>query len=238
MINIAVCDDEPYILEEIRGKVADFMKKEKVTSDIACFESGKALLSCKNDFDIIFLDIRMDGTDGMETARLLRGRLFKGFLIFVTSFEEYVFDSFEVSASDYLVKPVSDEKISRTLSRLLSEIKENASVNLMVRSGGDSIIIPHDEISFCEVIDKRVYIHTVSGGTFSCYERLRNLEGRLGKHFFKCHRSYIVNLRHIQGFGRNGVKMKTGENIPVSRLRLAGLEEAAAGFLSENGGKL
>lgn len=238
MINIAICDDEPYILDEIRGKVADFMKNEKLISNIMCFESGNALLSSAYDFDVIFLDIGMDGTDGMKAARELRKRSFKGFLIFVTSLEEYVYDSFEVSAYDYLVKPVSDEKIRKTLSRMLSELKENLSENLIIRSGGDSSIIPIKDIVFFEVIDKKIYIHTVFGEIITYYERLENLESKLDRHFFKCHRSYLINLRNVKSFGKKTVQMNTGEKIPVSRLRFSSLETAVADYISRSGDKL
>ncbi len=238
MINIAICDDEHYILDEIRCKIADFMKNEKVSSNIICFENGNALLSSPYDFDIIFLDIKMDGTDGMKAARELRNRSFKGFLIFVTSLEDYVYDSFEVFAYDYLVKPVSDEKIRKTLSRILSGLEENLSENLMIRSGGDSRIVPIKNIAFFEVIDKKIYIHTASGEIITYYERLENLEGKLGSNFFKCHRSYLINLRHINSFGKNMVQMDTGENIPVSRLRFGSLETAIANYISKNGDKL
>ncbi len=235
MINIAICDDETFAIEEIRRKVLDFFKKENIALRVECFGCGQSLIDSDSDFDIIFLDIRMNGKDGMETARQLRRNSFKGSLIFVTVMEECVFDSFEVQAYDYLVKPINDERLEKTLCRLMSYEYGSASENIIVHNGRDMKMIPPDDIVYCEVIDKKIYLHTVSGETTAYYERLERLENKLDKRFFKCHRSYLINLKYLSGFGGGTAKMKTGAVLPVSRLRQNGLAEAVARYMGKSG---
>ena len=108
MIHIAVCDDEPYMSEQIKALVSEFFRKKNREICLRTFAGGEELLKYGGPIDILFLDIQMKEIDGMETARRLRADRFQGFLIFITVLKEMVFQSFEVQAYDYLVKPVDE----------------------------------------------------------------------------------------------------------------------------------
>ena len=104
MITIAICDDEKRTADQVKKLASGFFREKNMEANIVCFSGGEELLKYNKNIDILFLDIQMRGMDGMETARKLRGRNFKGFLIFITILKEMVFQSFEVQAYDYLVK--------------------------------------------------------------------------------------------------------------------------------------
>ena len=110
MIHIAICDDEKYMSDHIKTLVSDFFRKRNRKIRLRTFLSGEELLAYDGQIDICFLDIQMKGMDGMETARRLRADQFQGFLIFITILKEMVFQSFEVQAYDYLVKPVEENQ--------------------------------------------------------------------------------------------------------------------------------
>ena len=105
MIKFAICDDEPMMARELAGQIADYMKGKPIVYSVYSFPNGRALLESGGGFDVLFLDIQMEQPDGMETARLLRQRGDHSLLIFVTVLKECVFDSFQVEAFDYLLKP-------------------------------------------------------------------------------------------------------------------------------------
>ena len=108
MITFAICDDEPLMARELAGHLADYMKENSITDySVTSFFNGRTLLERAGGFDVIFLDIQMEQPDGMETARLLRQRGDRGLLVFVTVLKEYVFDSFQVEAFDYLTASAS-----------------------------------------------------------------------------------------------------------------------------------
>lgn len=109
MINIAICDDEKYISDKVKKLALDFFYRKNVEIKISQFGSGEELLRYNKSIDILFLDIQMDGIDGMETARKLRSQNYKGYLIFITVLKEMVFQAFEVQAYDYLVKVMYDD---------------------------------------------------------------------------------------------------------------------------------
>ena len=104
MIEIAVCDDETIIREQIR----QFVRNRVPDSHIEVYAAGEELLAANRSFDLVFLDIQMEGLNGMDTARALRTKKADTILIFVTGLKEYVFEAFDVSAFHYLLKPLEE----------------------------------------------------------------------------------------------------------------------------------
>lgn len=224
MIYIAVCDDEKYMSEQIKRMAEDFFKKKNTDISVAQYSSGEELLENSERIDLLFLDIGMEGMEGMdgiETARMLRAQDYKGFLVFITVLKEMVFQSFEVQPFDYLVKPVQEEQFERTMERLFRSMQDRLSpekVNLLVQKGYESTILSFQDIIYCEIIDRKVYLHLTSGEVVDYYERIENLEKKLDG-FFRCHRSYLINLNHLKSYRNNSAYMADGTEIPVSRLR-------------------
>ena len=219
MIRIAICDDEKHMSDHIRAMASDFFRKKNREIQLRTFLSGEELLNYDGQIDILFLDIQMNGMDGLETARKLRAGKFRGFLIFITVLKEMVFQSFEVQAYDYLVKPVDEKQFRKTMERLYASMQNTSEDSLLVQQGYERRIVPKDEIVFCEVIDRKIYLNLASGEVVDYYERIENLETKLGSHFFRCHRSYLISLEHLKGYKNGTAYMDNGREIPVSRLR-------------------
>lgn len=233
MLRIAVCDDEKNAVREIESRAKGFFDGAGTETDISGFYDGRSLLESTEitDYDVIFLDIKMSAPDGMETARELRKRRFKGYIIFVTVLEDHVFDAFEVSAYDYLVKPLEDGKFLRTMSRLQKRLESSV---ITIQRDGENYFFALDDILYCEVLNRKIYIHTSDGCTFDYYGRLDDLEKRLAavcRSFFRCHRSFLVNLAHINGFGNGFAYLSDGGKIPVSRLRRDAFENAVGEYM-------
>ena len=219
MIRIAICDDEKHMSDHIRAMASDFFRKKNREIQLRTFLSGEELLNYDGQIDILFLDIQMNGMDGLETARKLRAGKFRGFLIFITVLKEMVFQSFEVQAYDYLVKPVDEKQFEKTMERLFASMQNVGEDSLLVQQGYERRIVPKDEIVFCEVIDRKIYLNLASGEVVDYYERIENLETKLDSYFFRCHRSYLINLKHLKGYKNGTAYMDNNKEVPVSRLR-------------------
>lgn len=233
MINIAICDDEKYILDKIKKLVFDFFHRKNVEITVSQFGSGEELLRHNKNIDILFLDIQMDGIDGMETARKMRSQNYKGYLIFITVLKEMVFQSFEVQAHDYLVKPIEEECFEKTMERLFSAMQNAKDASLLVQKGYESNIIAFDDIVFCEIIDRKIYLHLKTEEVIDYYDRIENLETKLDWRFIKCHRSYLINLSHLKSYKNGMAYMINDKQIPVSRLRSKEFSSVVLKYMKE-----
>ncbi|MCI8337351.1 MAG: response regulator transcription factor [Lachnospiraceae bacterium] len=192
---VGICDDEEAVREDLRKRVLGSMSRAEIFS----FASGEELLKCGANFDILFLDIQMPGRNGMDVARDFRREHEQCILIFVTGVEEYVFQAFDVGAFHYLVKPFSEKKFLQVLERAV-ETKRQRQVEedraFVVNAGGSHRRVLFRDIVYAEVFNRKVVIHTLSD-TVEYYGKLRDLEREAGEGFFRTHRSYLVNLRHV-----------------------------------------
>lgn len=231
----AVCDDEPYMAKQLAGQVSAFFESQSLPARVALFPDGRSLLSSSEAMqaDVLFLDIQMPRPDGMETAKELRRRGFRGLLLFVTVLREPVFQAFEVQAFDYIVKPLRQEEFRHTMRRLNAALEKRRESRLFVQKGGGWRIVPFADICFCEVIDRKVYLHLKDGAVLDYYEKLGALEQVLDGRFFKCHRSYLVNLEYLESSRGGRAYLSNGESVPISRLRASQFSAAVLRFLSE-----
>lgn len=232
-MTVAICDDEKQIADQIRKLASDFFREKRMEASIIRFSDGTQLLQYDKCIDILFLDIQMEGIDGMETARRLRSRNFKGVIIFITILKELVFRSFEVQAYDYLVKPIDKKRFDKTMTRLLTSLENVDKGKLLVQKGYERSIISFDDIIFAEIIDKKVYLHLTSSDVLDYYDRIENLETRLDGRFFRCHRSYLINLKYLKGCKNGTAYLANGEEIPVSRLRSKAFSEVVLQYMKE-----
>lgn len=236
MLEIAICDDEPVMRKEVSRHFSDYMeKRQDAAYHIRSFESGKQLLACGQEFDLIFLDIQMEEPDGMETAEKLRQKGCLSRLVFVTVLKECVFDAFEVEASGYLMKPLDPRHFIRTMDRVFRQIRPKPKERLLVRRGGQSQVVLLSESVYCEVQGRKIYIHQENGKVIDYYDRMENLKRCVDGRFFQCHRSYLVNLDYVRGCETGQVLLPEGQKIPVSRLRERELTQALLRHMKTRG---
>ena len=235
MIRFAICDDEPWMAREISGRLARYMEERRLSAySVGCFSSGRALLE-GGVFDVVFLDIQMDGPDGMETARLLRRRGDHSLLVFVTVLRDCAIDAFQVEACDYLLKPLDGARFCRTMDRVLKALGRRAAGDLVIQRGSGCEVVPLSDVVYCEVMGRKLYLHKRDGTVTDYYDRLENLERQVDGRFFKCHRSYLVNLDYVRGYQDGRAALSQGETVPVSRLRERELTQALLRCMKERG---
>lgn len=236
MIKIAICDDEITMVNLIKQKLSLRLEQLGREFTISCYTESAELLNTSDDFDLLYLDIQMPEQDGMELAQKIRKRDRECIIIFVTAFDKYVFDSFEVGALDYLCKPIDDTKFCKALDRAIDRIEERSGKSLFIQTMSWCKSVRLSSIYYCEVINRKIYLHT-DKGVVDYYGKIEELEKQLDYRFVRCHRSYLLNLDYLYEYADGQIQLQNGEKIPVSRLRRREFMQAMMEYMKKEGKK-
>lgn len=235
MINIAVVDDEKEITKQIKRIIES--RQKDVAIDTYC--SGEELLLSGKGYDLLFLDIKMNGRSGIEIAEVIRKKTQETVLIFVTAKKEYVFEAFDVSAFHYLLKPVEEKKLTEVYERAVQEIyrkKSQKEKRLVINNKNRKVILEQKEILYFESRGKKVEIHTLTE-VIEVYGAISKLELQMEEGFFRCHRGYLVNLAYITEYDRNSITLKSGEKLLLVKEKYSQFAKTYLRYL-RNGGEI
>lgn len=198
MYRIAIVDDEEKDARRLQQALDRYAAERGVAFEHSWIPSAATFLSnYRHQYQIVFLDIRMPGIDGMSAARSLREMDQAVALVFLTSLAQYAVDGYELDAVDYILKPVSYEALKLKLPRILarSPVRER---EVVVQSGANRVRLQPSEIAFVEIYDHHIQFVT-SKGVIRAYGTLKEVEQELPEGFFRVNNQTIVNLRHVQG---------------------------------------
>ena len=238
MLSIAVCDDEVIECCNMAKRIKEMMEEMKIACIIRQFQSGRELLQALESFDIVFLDIIMQDLDGMKTAQIFREKAFDKILIFVSSSREYVFDAYNVEAFQYLLKPVDNRKLKKVLQKAVLKTEKRSQEFIIVSRERQKKKLLLDEIYYFEIKGRVVDVHGTEG-IFTYYEQIGELENKLrDKGFFRCHKSYLINLKYVDVYNRQEVILENGEAIIIAKRRYEEFCQEVLRVMRENGGIL
>lgn len=238
MLSIAVCDDEVIECCNMARKIKEILEDMKIPCIIRQFQSGGELLQALESFDIIFLDIIMQDLDGMKTAQIFREKAFDKILIFISSSREYVFEAYDVEAFQYLLKPIDDRKLKKVLQKAVLKTEKHSQEFIVVSRERQKKKLFLDDIYYFEIKGRMVDVHGTEG-IFTYYEQIGELENKLcDKGFFRCHKSYLINLKYVDVYNRQEVILENGEAIVIARRRYDKFVQELLKVMRENGGVL
>lgn len=236
MLSIAVCDDEVIECCNMARKIKDILEEMKIPCIIRQFRSGGELLQALESFDIVFLDIIMQDLDGMKTAQIFREKASDKILIFVSSSREYVFEAYDVEAFQYLLKPVDDKKLKSVLQKAVLKTERRSQEFIIVSRERQKKKLFLDDIYYFEIRGRMINVHGTEG-IFSYYEQIGELEKKLrDKDFFRCHKSYLINLKYVDGYNRQEVLLENGEKIMIAKRRYEEFCQTVLKVMRKNGG--
>lgn len=226
-MRLAYCDDEEIQLEYMQRLAEHWAKQMGVSLTYCAYKSAEELLFENTEgypFDLLILDIDMQGMSGMELARKIRTKDDKIPILFLTNKREYVFEGYEVQALRYLLKPISEEKLFPLLNEVCTAAREEVQ-SLIVSSDGEHCKIAVSDILYLEADGHYVRIHTVKRD-YMVKRAFTELSGELADGFVLTHRSYLVHLLHVERVQRAECILSDGSSVPVSRNSYKALNEA------------
>ncbi|MBP3476364.1 MAG: response regulator transcription factor [Lachnospiraceae bacterium] len=244
MYLIALCDDEAAELDKTEKLLSDYEKEHPgLDFTVERFKNADNLLCAVREEkylpDLIFMDIYMPDQGeasvsevdsvplGIEAARELRGMKYRGKLIFLTTSKEYALAAFDVDASQYLVKPVAENKLFSVLDRFLRDAEEERKKYILLRIEGRLVRVAINDIVYCEAQGKNQCLYLANGAQHLLRMTMMEIYELLSHYqeFVRIGVAFIVNLGYIGSLNAREIHMDNGKKIYLPRGTYKGLRE-------------
>ncbi|HHV28773.1 LytR/AlgR family response regulator transcription factor [Acetivibrio mesophilus] len=223
MLLLALCDDNMNDLSNMVHLLEQYKLSKHLNFEYTVFLNGFELVSALDKgkrFNIYCLDIMMPGFTGIDLANEIRRFDKVAPILFFTSSSEFALESYSVKATDYVLKPISQEKLFLTFDGLLEQIESKSNEDAIIVKSNDGLQkILISNIVYAEVIGRNVLYHLISGRVIECTESFSTVCNNLLKYgrFLKTHRSYIVNMQYIDAIGNHQLTLQTLTSIPIAQ---------------------
>ena len=215
---IAICDDSNVDRQYVLNMVNHWASSANHMVQTDTFTSAENFLfhyADESDYDILLLDIEMGAMNGVDLAKTIRKINDAVQIIFITGFPDFIAEGYEVSALHYLMKPVSEEKLHAVLDKAAANLAKSEK-RLCITHDRQTDFIPLSQITYIEAQKQYVDIHT-ENETYRMKASLSEMETKLDEYFFRCQRSFVVNLRYVMRIKNDCVVLKDTSEVPISR---------------------
>lgn len=231
MIKVAVTDDEQKERELLLQYYKSIQKELKIEIEVDTFSSGEELLkNYDSSYDLVCLDIDMEGRDGIDTAKEIRRQDGRVIIIFITNMAQMAIRGYEVQALDFVLKPINYYSFVMKMRTALNIINNKKSKNIVIPTADGVQRILTNQLYYAEVNGHYLYYHTVEG-IFKQKATMKELEDRLsGLSFKRCNNCYLVNLEYVDCVSKDELKIG-GEWLKISRPRKKEFLQSLANYM-------
>lgn len=237
-MRIAIVDDIKEERALLSDRLTGQLSRRGIHGDLFEYENGEDFLAAAKErpFTVIFLDIYMDGANGIETARELRKFDPDALLVFTTTSTDHALEGFQVRAMHYLVKPYQEKEISGLIDEILSRIPDSGKY-IDVKVNGSNVQVPFRNLVYAEHFSHMIHIHTTGGKelvtrqSFEAFTASLKMDSR----FYLCSRGVVINLEHAVDFDGTLFLLDEGTKISVSRKLIKNARQTFMDFLFQRG---
>ncbi|GIP23259.1 LytTR family DNA-binding domain-containing protein [Paenibacillus sp. J22TS3] len=241
MFRVAICDDEGNQRELVRGNLTALSVKSNIEFELELFTSGEELVKYYEGngtpFHILILDVEMNGMNGIQTARHIRSlNHLDEQIVFLTSYPEYMVDSFDVMTFQYLIKPIAQERFEEKIIMVCQYLQALDKKFMIIKSGYEELVLKHDDVIAIEaaksltIKSKLNFITTHA--TYESKGILADYSLALkGCNFLQIHRSIVINLLHVRKFASGAVLMSNGMELPIGRSKMKEVKDVYTKFM-------
>ncbi len=235
-MQIAIVDDIASEREQLRKRLEKYIVIHSLHADIFEYENGETFLDAaqKHTFNVLFLDIYMNGTNGIDVAKKLRTFNTECLLIFTTTSTDHALEGFRVRAMHYLVKPYTEKEINALIFEIIQRIP-SPDKYIDVKFNSQSFRLRYKDIVYAEHFSHQMYIKLSSGKTINIRQTFSNfiIPLKEDKRFFVCGRGIIVNLEHVTDLNGNNFIMDDDSAVGISRDLVKTARQTFMDFLFE-----
>lgn len=218
MINIAIVEDDYKMAQDLERYVEQYAKEHKLEIFCTHYDNPINFLEKYKNVDIVFMDIQFgEGKmDGIQAAHKLRAIDNFTIIVFVTSYNQFAIRGYEVSAFDFIVKPVAYLNFSMRMNRIIQHLEKEDQSTITIHKSGEKKVVLMRDVSYIEILNQKILFHTHQGviegtGTIHKLEELLSEKG-----FARCNNCYLVNLRYVTRWKGDSVFIKETE-LKISR---------------------
>lgn len=232
-MRIIICDDDRKVAEEIAEIIHSYHEKNKLLlPEIALFYSGESLIADKKPKDIVFLDIEMMGINGILVGKKLAEENKDVIIIIVTSYNEYIDDAMRIKVFRYISKPIDNKRLIRNYMDALSAFLSRKEQMIPIETDDKMLSCCSSDIIMLKTDRRKTLIYT-SNETIVSNTLLQEWISLLPSvSFYQPHRSYIINLSHVQDFTHDEIKMKDGSIAFLARRNYSDFKKKWLTYLS------
>lgn len=230
-IKIAVYDDNREFLDFMQKELLRLSDKQNITFIINLYRDGKEIENLISrqvqTFDILFLDIDMPDMSGLDVAKRLRERNSESILIFLSAYEQYVFEAIEYQPFRYIRKERILQELPLAMKAACSRLKEMNDNYIIVKTPHSQIVIKYEDIMYFQTNVRKVELHLNNGNICIVRKTIRELYEEVRDcHFIKIHSGGVVNIRYIRKFSYCDITLDNGEQLMVSRRQIKAVKTA------------
>ena len=229
-LNVTILEDEATHAAQLKQLLEKWGKQNNISTSIRHYFNDKDFSEKEYDEDeLFFIDIELGSANGMDIAKQLRKDGFCGNIIFLTAFSEYVFDGYQVQALDYLLKPISQNKLEQCMKPILRNMQGSYHV---YKTKTETVKIPYNKILAFTSFRHYVDIITQPNDNQTFFRQkitLKNLQNQLPKEFVRCHRTVIVNMNKVMRLTNKDITLSDNSIYPVSESYLEHVREVFIG---------
>lgn len=242
-MQIGICDDEKYARQEVRRLCELYFSENKIEHDYIEFESGEAVLTYSTNrdslpIDLLFLDVEMEGLDGIRLKeQLLRQRAIER-IVFVTSHKDKVFDAFGQKTIGFIPKPPAYERVEKMLTIVREEKRENVEL-VFTGYRGEEQNLRLNDIAYFKASGSytEIYSYALEGTEPECFvisKKIGEVEQSMEDYsVLRVHKSFLVNLANVVSVGEVIKVRSSEEEIPIGRKYKEQVKATYASYISD-----
>ncbi|MGN1195178.1 MAG: LytR/AlgR family response regulator transcription factor [Acutalibacteraceae bacterium] len=231
-MKIAVCEDERNITEKLAEYINEFMKSTYFEFSIDVFFTGEDFIKSSEYYDLLFLDCQLPDINGLTLAKQLRERDIETSIIFVTAYDDYVYDSFEVRPFRYILKPIDENTIRKALVGFITAYEKERYISIPT-ARKNNIVNLHD-IVYIESDGKYSIVRLINNVSYKSMKSISDFNTEVeadSQSFFRTHRRYLVNMKYIAEIQGNIIILVNGERAEISRRNISEFNKRYTNYL-------
>mgnify|MGYP001623018279 FL=1 len=219
MYQIVICDDDQSFIQDLKINLERYAADTGREFCFFEFHDGIELLeNYQPDFDLIFMDIKMEKLNGLKTAEEIRKTDSTVGLFFLTSLSQYVWKGYEYGAINYLLKPMKYGRLKMELDRFFSRYQGREEGYLSFSNDNGKYKVLYKNLRYAETQKRNVLLH-FDGQEQVIYKNMKEIASLLEaqRQFARCHASFIVNMVYVKSVENLEAVLTTGERVPISQ---------------------